>query len=108
MQVDYIQDVPETSSTERMHVLSTECWCSPLIELIDGEYLRHRTGQERNALTAVEVRAIVREEFQTCMSEAAAAIAGPMVDLTSILSGSSASASTACSALAQFLGGDAS
>jgi hypothetical protein len=106
MQVDYIQDVPETSSTERMHVLSTECWCSPLI---DGEYLRHRTGQERNALTAVEVRAIVREEFQTCMSEAAAAIAGPMVDLTSILSGfSSASASTACSALAQLLGGDAS
>ena len=37
-----IQDVPETSSTERMHELSVECWCDPTI---DGEYLRHRKVQ---------------------------------------------------------------
>ena len=34
-----IQDVPETSSDERMHVLDETCWCKPTT---DGEYLRHR------------------------------------------------------------------
>jgi hypothetical protein len=37
---ELIQDVPETSSDERMHVLDETCWCNPTVEHVEGK-LRH-------------------------------------------------------------------
>lgn len=36
--MELIQDVPLTSSDERMHVLDVDCWCEPTI---DGDRLVH-------------------------------------------------------------------
>lgn len=29
-----VQDVPETSSDQRMHVLDVDCWCEPTVESV--------------------------------------------------------------------------
>lgn len=36
-----IQDVPETSSEERMHVLDETCWCKPTVEYVPPR-VRHK------------------------------------------------------------------
>ena len=42
---EMIQDVPETCSDERMHVLDETCWCKPYVDVASdglGACLRHR------------------------------------------------------------------
>lgn len=45
-----VQNVPLTSSDERMHVLDENCWCEPISEHFSGAptQLRHRDESAGN------------------------------------------------------------
>lgn len=38
-----IQDVPQTSTDEKMHVLDESCWCKPTVEIVPaGRGIKHQ------------------------------------------------------------------
>ena len=46
-----IHETPVTSSSERMHELTNECWCNPTVEYVPASRVRHRRAK---AIAAVE------------------------------------------------------
>jgi hypothetical protein len=44
-----IHETPATSSGQRLHELTAECWCNPQVEYVPASRVRHRAKQEVSA-----------------------------------------------------------